>query len=75
MRQDMQQHYSNDILRKQHDIHAKLFSILQKNNNQKEQQFFAYIVTQVQALIEKYPQLTILRDIDETMCYRINPEE
>lgn len=61
-----------------HTSNLELFSILHSDiasKNKKEQQFFAYIVTQIQSLLEKYPELIILRDIDATICYRVSPEE
>lgn len=61
-----------------HTNNVELFSVLYNDiatKNQKEKQFFAYIVTQIESLLEKYPELIVLRDIDETTCYRTKPEE
>lgn len=68
--------YPTTQWRQQHCNNADLFSTLYNTiKSRKEQQFFAYIVTQIESLLEKYPKLVILRDVDETMCHRIKPEE
>gem|GEM_PF-4606372 len=70
------QYRENPEQLKQHYINKELFSILHcKIKNKKEQQFFAYLLTQIETLLKKYKNLAILRDMDNTICYRLKPEE
>jgi len=71
----LQPYYQDPKIRKQHTKNAEIYNTLTSITNKKEQQFFAYFLTHIQTLQELYKTLTILRDIDETLCHRLKPED
>lgn len=69
-------YFADDNLRCMYDTNKALFNELHDTVvDHKEQAFFAYIVTHISKLIDKYGDIVLLFDVDETLCTRVAPED